>query len=77
MRGTYYFSYRRRGAFAPVRFGCYSEEQAFYLANQKWSEGHHDTYTMFQVEYVECGEWETIYDYINHKYGVRFVTSNL
>lgn len=67
MRGTYYFSYRRKGAFAPVRFGCYSREQAFYLADQKWQEGHHDTYTMFLVEYVECGDWETVHDFLKEE----------
>ncbi len=71
--GTYYFSYRRKRAFAPVRLGCYSEEQAFYLADQKWREGHHNAYDMFQVEYVECGEWETVYDYVNSRYGRRFI----
>ena len=73
MKGTYFFSYRRKGAFAPVRFGCFSEEQAFYLANQKWQEGHHDSYTMFQVEYVECGEWETVFDWMTMTYGARFI----
>lgn len=73
MKGTYYFSYRRWGAYAPVRLGCYSKEQAFWLANQKWSEGHHDKYTLFVVEYVECGDWETVFDFLTGTFGTRFL----
>lgn len=64
MRGTYYFVYRVGNGFSAVRLACYSREQAFWMAEQKWNDGKHSKYTQFAVEYVECGEWQTVKSWI-------------